>query len=561
MNTNMIYNRKEFRFFDVALIIVGLVLISFSCSYFTEPNPEANNDVHVPQVHDKNAVFNNYSVDHIVAGTITPAFIPDWGLSGTDSIVVFVDSIRIVSLQPWVNQDYDRTKPFIFSINTSSWPDGRHHFMLYAYKRPTIGDSIGLLSLKFNTLYIYETSLIFDNTLPTAPTDVSITFQNNYPVISWTPTDLKNFYSYIIKKDGKVIATLYSQQTASYVDSTLPDFYKGYYEIGASNGPVTAYSPKDTCMKGQSLGFSVQRAIDNLNDQVVFNLSNNYLTSVSTQTHTVITQGSNGHDGLLAKSIDNDILYCWDHQYLYTYDLRTLNILGTQNSNIVDGPIVINEVTGFTAGPGNKLYVAVQYWNTSQGDAGFHPYLSIVNDNNAAGVGSPHAIDLGGVALDLSVSPDGGYLLANVGGIVTEFVMESDRATSSVQVTSTHLLGGFLADWKNSRVFIISGTNTDKEEVETWDTRTMSRIGSYQLPASIHYYGQLRITARFANPSKLYLAYNSNILAEYDINSRQFLRSWTFSSTVQSLYGSDNGRYLFACTSTDQWIVDIGGGQ
>ena len=31
-----------------------------------------------------------------------------------------------------------------------------------------------------------------------------------------------------------------------YTDSTTPDFYRGYYEVGASNGPVTAYSTKDS---------------------------------------------------------------------------------------------------------------------------------------------------------------------------------------------------------------------------------------------------------------------------------------------------------------------------
>jgi hypothetical protein len=74
------------------------------------------------------------------------------------------------------------------------------------------------------------------------------------------------------------------------------------------------------------------------------------------------------------------------------------------------------------------------------------------------------------------------------------------------------------------------------------------------------------ITALMVNSNSLYVAYTiqmnggpATLLVEYNIATDQQTRSWTFSSVVQSLLGSQNGRYLFACTSADQWIVDIGG--
>lgn len=550
---------KTVIFYILSFIVGGLALVSFSCTYFTEPEPEVNASVRPPQTHTKTGVFSNYSADQVVAGTITPHFVPDWGTSGTDSITVFLDSMYIECLHPLYDQNYNSNNPFQFSINTATRPDGRHEFTLHAFKRPSISDSIGLLSLKYNALYSYTTSLIFDNTPPTAPTNLSITLQNGYPVISWTPTDLRNFYSYIIRKDGKAIAIIYAQQTSSYTDSTLPDFYRGYYEVGASNGPATAYSPEVTCTKGTFLGLSYSNAVDNLNDQVVFNLSNNNLVSVSTQTGTVIAQCYNGHDGLWAKDIDNDTLYCWNQQYLYTYDVSTLNILRSQKINISSSSRILNEVTAFTVGPGNKLYVAVDYWNFSQGDAGIQIYLNIFNGNDPEfNIGYPHVVDFGSAPTFLSVSPDGKNFLAGGIGLVRSYSMESDLVTL---VDSSTMARWFRPDWKNSRVFVAVNKNPDKEEIETWDIRTLNRISAYDLPVSFHYYGQLRTSAFFANSSRLYVAYNSNLLAEYDIGTQQLTRSWTFQTEIQSLLGSDNGRYLFACTSTEQWIVDIGGGQ
>ncbi len=527
--------------------VVGLVLISFSCSYFTEPKPEMNISAHPPQTHSKNGVFSNYSADQVVTGTITPLFVPDWSPSGTDSIAVFVDSINIGCLHPWYDQGYSYNNPFQFSINTTTWPDGRQNFMLYAYKKPTIGDSIGLLSLKYNTLYVYETSLIFDNTPPTAPTNVLVTLQNNCPCISWTPTNLSNFYAYVIRRDGNVIDTVYSQKTSSYTDSTTPDFYRGYYEVGASNGPVTAYSTKDSCTRGESLGINFVGAIDNIiNDQVVFNLSNNYLTAVSTQTHTVANQCYNGHNGIWAKSVTNDTLYCWDNQNLYTYDARTLDIVGQQQ---IQQPTQ-SSAFALMIGPRSQIYVAIA-GNGTQGLYVFHKNDAEIN------IGSSPAAEFSGINFTCScISPDGKTLLVttwNAG--VRSYVLSNDSVIFNFKSTIMYtpwILSW--TDWKNSRIYVAGANAQSDNDIEAWDASTLNFICSYQIPVSQWEY----LSAIFVNSQNLFVACRT-ILNEFDVPTGKIIRSWTFSSNVQSLYGSDNGRYLFACTSTDQWIVDIGG--
>ncbi len=197
--------------------------------------------------------------------------------------------------------------------------------MLYAYKMPSLKDSLGTMSLLTNALYIYKTSLIFDNTPPTAPKNVVVTLQNGDAHINWTPTNFNFFHSYIIRKNGVVIDEIYSQNDSTYIDSTLPDFFNFYYEVGVSiTGQGTAYSNNYNFKQGETLSINPAYYImDNLNDQVIF-ANSNYLTAVSTQTHEIINKVSIDHDAssaLWAKSIGGDTIYCWDNnkRYFYTY--------------------------------------------------------------------------------------------------------------------------------------------------------------------------------------------------------------------------------------------------
>ena len=312
------------------------VLIGSSCTYFTEPQALFNAGTLPPTaVHFKATKFTNFALNQLVTGTIGPAFVPEWGTSGTDSVIVFVDSVRLGLI--YSNQGY-YSPAFTFSINTAEWPNGRHTFRLYTYKTPTVRDSLGLMSLIQSSLYLYETSLVFDNTPPSAPTNfVVATVQAHRPHLSWTPTTLSNFSSYNIRRDGTIIATISTQSVSSYVDSTAPDFYRGNYDVGVSNGPVAAYSQIDSCTIGEAVGFSIDNAIDNVStDHVVFSLTNKSLAAVSTQTHTVVHQSSTGHSGYWSKSIDNDTLYCWEHSNLFTYPASTLSVCNTQQLLLIN---------------------------------------------------------------------------------------------------------------------------------------------------------------------------------------------------------------------------------
>ena len=231
------------------------IVLHLSCNYFTEPEPFVNKDIHPPEIHNETANFRDYSEDQIVTGTVTLVFTPDWEPVYTDSIIVYVDSTRIDLLFPFLNY------PFQFNINTSSWANGKHNIVLYAYRNPNLNDSLGTISLLTNTLFIYKTSLIFDNTPPTAPTNIKVILQNKEAHLSWTPTNLNNFNSYVIRRDENIIARIYSQVSAAYIDTTLPDFYNGYYEVGASNGPETVYSEKYNLIKGDLLGLNIIGAV------------------------------------------------------------------------------------------------------------------------------------------------------------------------------------------------------------------------------------------------------------------------------------------------------------
>ena len=119
--------------------------------------------------------------------------------------------------------------------------------------------------------------------------------------------------------------------------------------------------------------------------------------------------------------------------------------------------------------------------------------------------------------------------------------------------------GPFRSDWRNSRLFVdLEVGPNGASGIAMLDARTLQPLVVYQRPSSQVSYAQ--ISAFFVNATHLYVAYrNQPLLAEYDIEGGQLTRSWKFQSDILSLLGSDNGRYLFACTSSDQWIVDLGG--
>lgn|GEM_PF-2023158 len=161
MRINMTHDRKEFRFFNMPFIVVVLVLISFSCSYFTEPKPEVNKATHAATIKNGTAILINYSAGQVVTGSIDLHFVPDIIREDIDSVIYFIDSICVSKIMI-TNDNIKYTDPYELSINTRAWPNGRHNIIFHVYKKPSINDSLGTLSLLYDNLYIYKTNLIFD---------------------------------------------------------------------------------------------------------------------------------------------------------------------------------------------------------------------------------------------------------------------------------------------------------------------------------------------------------------------------------------------------------------
>ena len=539
------------------IIIIVAIILNLSCNYFTEPEPFVNKDAHSPKTHYENAKLINYSEDQIVTGTITVGFSLDWDPIYTDSVIVFVDSARIAKIVPSVYYPLQ----FKFKINTEAWPNGKYNIILDAYKIPSLKDSLGTMSLLTNALYIYKTSLIFDNTPPTAPKNVVVTLQNGDAHISWTPTNLSNFNSYLIQKDGNIIAKIDSQNTTTYIDTTLPDFYNGYYAVGASNGPQTAYSDKCSFTKGKLLGLNIINVIDGLDDQVVFVQSNDYLTAVSTQTGTIINQSNNGRRGNWKKNIYNDTIYCYDGQKIYTYDLQTLNLIKTQYVYLssLETSSISSQLFDYAIGL-NQLYFSVSNDNYNNFQYNYYLYIFNKNETNFDVIKSSPVLSFSDYTT-LSISPDGKNLLTIDGTGFKNYSLINNSVSLIGKSTQIDNLMSSYVDWKNSKIFILRSITADNYIIEAWDIKTSSLIQTYQLPEPQQ--SPIYINAFYVNSENLYVAYdpNNHLLAEYNINSGLLTRTWKFSSEIYNLYGSYTGKYLFACTSTDQWIVDIGANQ
>ncbi len=530
--------------FLYVIILLTIILHSLSCNYFTEPEPFVNKDAHPPEIKYKTATFYNYTQDQLVTGIIYPDLVPGFDSTLVKSTAAFVDSINVDS----INHSYQL--PFQFKIDTRKWSNGKHDIYFKVYKKAVESDSLGLLGLLYAPLQIYKTSLIFDNTPATAPANITVTLQNKDALIFWTPTNFNFFHSYIIRKNGDVVNEIYSQDASSYIDTTLPDFFNVYYEVGVSlKGQNTVYSDKHNFKQGETLPLfnKADFIIDNLNDEVIFNTGS--LTAVSTQTGEIIstTPGSFSSRNLWAKSISNDTIYCWDilNRIFYTYNAKPLNSIDYRN-------ISTNNIAyALAVGPDGKLYVSTSTPNN---------YLFIYKNFQQVSTLITPAATFESICRFLSVSPDGHTLLEADDKGIKSYSLDNEAVTYKFQSTIQDRIDLFRIDWNNSRLFIKRQDKT----VELWDTQTLSPVHSYQLPVSKPTATQ--VTAIFANLKNLYVAYtinffnsNTTLLAEYDINSQQLKHSWVFPAIVQNLSGSENGRYLFACTSTDRWIVDVGG--
>jgi hypothetical protein len=517
-------------------LLILLFVFSFifsSCTYFSEPEPYVDKEAKPPEI--KPYTLNNYSINQVMSGNIELPFIPDVDISEIDHVTLFID---------YKIESTIYNSPYLFDVDTRKWPNSLYTLAFCVYKKK---NSLGLMGLVNSPSQVYTISLVFDNTPPTAPTNVAVINKNNHPSISWTPTNLNNFYCYVVRRDGNVIATLFSQNTSVYDDtiySAGTDFYRVIYDIGASTMDDTAYSQVDTLGNGESLSIRpITNALDDLDDRIILQANN--LISVSTQNHEVINQYSLSGNGIFSKNLDNTkFIYCQKNiPYCYEFEVKTLNLLRKQFAFYINENVnAIAIGTGYYAmyfSIGNELHIVANDWS----------------------IYSPCAY-FDGPGRYLSVSPDVKSLLVVDNKGIKSYSLNGESTPLKVQSSITDRIELFRADWKNSRIFVTRQNRT----VEVWDTQTLNPIGSFQLSISIP--SANNISAISVSSKNLYVAYTiyynnspASILAEYDIATKQQKRFWTFSSMIQSLLGSENGLYLFACTSMDQWIVDVGGGQ
>lgn len=539
----MISSDRKFYFCFLTTMVIILSL--FSCVDLIEPDPYTNNDVNTKRIKYKQATLSNYSIDQIVGGKIKVNFIVEENPRLIDSIAVYVDSIRINGVKwngSWSMSTYD------FTIVTNRWLNGKHDIFFYVYKNATLSDSLGLYSLLGNALYIYKTSLIFDN-IPLTPENISVTLQGKNAEITWTPSNLDEFTHYSILRDGNVIARINTQNTTTYLDTTLPDFYRGYYQVGTSDGTETVYSSKFNFGKGELLGLTVDNAISNLHDQVIFIQKNNDLVCVSTQTYGVTNQSGNGIHGKWTKNSESDIICCWDYnQNMYTYDVNSLSLVQRQQIILEEN----SHITSIAISQGDGIFCSINRNNVND------KLYFFGRDETTISVVDRNAFDeLPQYTEYISISPDGNNLIVFADNRINKYSLDSRAGKLNLESGIPQGCFSLYVDWENSRIY--TTRYRESTMIECWDLHTFSMINYYKFRSQRIASYKVRFRALFANSNYLYAAYSSKELVEFDLSSGQPTRSWKFKDEVWSIYGSENGRYIFACTSTDQWIVDIGG--
>ncbi len=515
----------------VSVLQIVLSLTFYSCNYFSEPEPFVNTSAHPPET--KLYALNEYPPNQVFAGTITLTFTQDIQNSKIDHISLFIDSTLIGTKS---------VAPYIFAIPTNNWQNGAH---ILTWKVFAKDDSVGLLQLRNSPSTVYSRSIIIDNTPPTAPENIAVIHDGNHPRILWTPTTMTNFYSYVIRRDGDIIATLHSQSDSTYVDTSyfFTDFDRSStgYSVGVSTTGSTQFSPAYLISSGSSLGLSnVLGTLDGFSNNVIF--QSQKLISVSTQTAGTVAQNDIAYCKTMSKSLDGSRLFLWNYIDQYIFTINTLTQLNQSHLGFV------SYASSFVVGVGDRIYAV----------SGSGMY--IVRDGSVYTkddlFASPNSL--------ISISPDGTTILAADKKGIKRFsvssTFEGEFITLGLQSPLEDSIGICHVDWNASRIFV----KRKESIVEAWDNQTLTSVLSYQVSSSLP--AVTEVTAVKSNSKNLYVAYtvrlnnsDATLLVEYAKNTSQQLRSWTFSSVVRSILASDNGRYLFACTSSDQWIVDIGG--
>ncbi|HUI29450.1 MAG TPA: hypothetical protein VLX91_04465 [Candidatus Acidoferrales bacterium] len=532
-------------------VTASFFILSLSSCGFIEPKPAINSQAgHVPGL--RLLVFKN---GQHVAGTINLTVVPDSMPAQITQLNLSVDSTSVSPL----------------SLNTTNFSQGDH--VLHFTARLTSPTS-GFVNYQNGVVDTLNVTLNFDQTPARAVSGLSVSNSNAHPVLSWSPNPFSTFLCYIVRRNNTIIDSIFSETTASFVDTgyTLADFDRVSYDVGTSNCGSVAYSPAMTFQLGQFLSLipisgnldysNVTGVLENLGDKVIFESDfgilhsdfsvdfYSFLVSMSTQTHNILSQAkvqSTWMDytpGPYAKSLDAARIF-GVQPYTGTIIVLDTNLQQLSLSSVSFG----SPRNLFAVGWADNLY-------SSDGNGTLYVYAS-----DGTRINSYENI-LGGQARFLSISPDGTTMLAADNKGIKSFALSHDSVVFKLQSPIKDQLGLFHCDWNDSLVFI----TRQNAIVEGWDVGTLKSLGSFHPSAGVPQVSS--VTALTANSRYLYVAYTvrynngpASIVVEYDVSTRQQTRSWIFPSVVQSLLGSEKGRYLFACTSSNQWIVDLGVGQ
>ncbi len=539
---------KLFSIFKLAVLLLTLTLVVISCSLFSEPEPFHNN-IHPPKTYSKTTVLNNYAVDQKVAGDINLDFIAEWNYKNIDSVICYIDSKRVGGLY----YSIETAQLYWILINTRQWSNAKHSITFLVYKKASLSDSLGINGFFQDNIFSYTTSLIFNNFPLTAPTNVSVKLQNKNAVITWDPSNSADFKSYIITRNGSEIARINSRNTSTYVDTTIPDFFRGSYAVAVADIQNAYFSPYIAFKKGESLELTIKDALDNMNGQVIFILPNNNLTAVSTQSHAVTKQSANVIDGRWIKNDCNDLFYCFDNNnMLFTFDANSLNLVRTQQVKLT-GNAASSSLIDVKEGP-DKMYLSVYYNSSNSSLYAFNKDETTLEFSNI----SPF-LKLAS-STKLSLSTDGKILLLIGNSNYANNLMKYsiiNNSFSFVSQSSVNIPSGYFIEWKNSMLYLLLDKVLTNKAIYEWNLQSMS-FAQTIINLNEDYEGTSEQSIIYADSKYLYTVITfRNKLKKYDINTGQLISSWIFSSDIKSVHGA-GGRYIFACTATDQWIIDTG---
>lgn len=530
---NLSYYIKLYKKYFLLVLLFYCTPFISTCNYLTEPEPFVNKNMKLPEYGTYSQ--QNFSNDQVVGGIISIPFIPNSNASKIERVDLFIDSTLVATKE---------VSPFLFSINTKNWISGRHILSFYVYKNDT---SLGLLELINSPSQIYTLPLIFDNTPPVPPTNFQVRKENNQANLSWTPTNSTNFYAYVIRRNGQIIDSIYIQSDSIFIDESfvLSDYFQVAYEIGTCTMGDIAYSSQHTLSQGESLKLqNVTKVVDGLDDKVIFHAQN--LVSISTNDGKVIAQYNINPCEAMAANLKGSSLIYLSNNKIYTFNINTLQLIGFQQLYLSNSINAIYAVGGldscmFVSAANGDLFI-YYYGTIGLWDREFDPpatFLGISPDEKLLFEGDKRAVKKYSLRINNGLPPPSINLIN--------------------QSRDTDLLDLFKVDWKSSKLYVKRNDMT----IEEWDTDALGVLKSYGLPNTEYELNEI-ITAH-VNSQNLYVVYSTklnnndaSLLIEYDLASGQLIRTWLFSFHIQSLFGSEHGRYLFACTKTDQWLVDLG---